>query len=234
MPLPKGIFVTNYLKKYFDFVLDPLFSSTMQDKFTAVGTGSLRKEQFIDKFIFGTNETTVENTPLSLFFKDGLFRSITKRIKSKLQINKDMREPKRPSPIRTQFLGEICNQPVSIGSSIYGNFLKIGNSTAGDTQQKVQFFPLPSWLSSSLSVLNMTEVLEFSNLPRTFCYHPSTNQPITLLMSKGLLWLQLGKERSAVARRVPLEAGILPSDLTKTLVLNKISRITSGSEQAGE
>jgi hypothetical protein len=231
-PSKKGIFLVNYLKTHFDFLVNPLFSSIVQENLHKISDGSLKKDQFFNMFIFGSNETVTKeaNSSVSSFFKNGLFRSITARLRSKLQAaphTQSVIEDTGHSPLqplKTQFLGRDpeTNLSVIINTGKYGHYLQIGNSIT-DKASSVRRYPLPSWLSLKHPFKNVKEALEFANLPRTICQHPSTNEPIVLCMSKGLLWLQLGKKR---VNRVPLEAGIFPDDLTTTMALNKISLLT--------
>ena len=242
-PSKKGIFMVHYLKKAFEFLLYPFFSSTVQEQIGAIENGSLKKDQLVDLFAFGANKTqnvTVSaHTPLPLvpLFRDGFFRFLSERVKSKLhngQPPQTLSAASYSPLVKPQYLGKdpVTKLPVHIRHRAAGFFVHIGHasSSAGTEGTWVgKQYALPSWITpDTVMITTVKEALSFVNLPRTIYHHPSTRLPITLFLLDGLLWLQLGnvdKELSAstAACRLPLEAGLFPSDITKEMALNKLN-----------
>lgn len=226
VPSSKGMFTISYLKKHFDFLIHPSFSSTVQDKINEVSSGSRKKSQFLKQFMFGSDQVMGNDTALSAVFKGGFFRSITDRLsfplKSPMIQSKTYVKETISHSVKSSYLGVEpgTRRRVFIANNRTGHLLYVGDNS----------FPLPSWVSTALPLAEIEEALEFTKLPRTICHHSSTDQPIVLSLYQGLLWLQVGTGRRSLARGVALEDGIFPSHVTATYALNKIRNISMDSD----
>ena len=227
-PTRKGFFVDRFLNKYFDFAVNPDFSSTIQRELDKIGNGQLEKSEIlIHSLVYGSNETSNSATSdMTKVLQDGLFKIINHRLGSI-----DVSQPTHDTapvehPLKTTRIGTdpTSSLPLYVKKSKFGNYLQLGKNSSVSDAHTIKRFPLPSWISPSFPIECVKEALEFTKLPRVICRHPSTNEPIMLLISKGLLWLQVGEKRSAASAKskVALEPGIYPSDVSVTMALNRL------------
>ena len=223
-----GRFLANFLQKHFGFVVDPLFSSSLQKHFKEISQGISDKDKIMNLIMYGSNESAYSESRSSAWRAKGFFRLVSEAVANKLS-RFEPGDALPLEPLDTVVLGRhpITSDAVVIRSGKYGNCLQIGGM-ANDSARKshVKWYPLPSWLVNEVSITTVDEALQFVDLPRTLWHHPSTNQPIILSISKGLLWIQLGTGKEGYASKVPLEPGLLPSHLTKTMALSKFSVLT--------